>query len=362
MRKKQRELSKSSMKVAIDFSPLSSGHSVRGVGFYLKHLKDALEKLHTKNSYIFFTDTSELHESFDVIHYPYFDPFQRTLPYQKKHKTVVTVHDLTPIVFPELFPVGVRGRLNWEMQKRSLRRVDAVITDSECSSRDVIRFTGIPGKKIASVYLAAGEEFRVVKVSENEKKKLQERYNLPEKFVLYVGDVTPNKNLPRLIEALKRLNIPLVMVGKALHEREYDGTHPWNKDLVTVHRLTDDDKNIHILGFVPSDDLVALYNIATAFVFPSLYEGFGLPVIEAMASGCPVITTREGSLPEVAGDAPLYVDARHSDNIAEGIKKVFADKELRQQLSVKGLKQAEKFSWKKTAEETIRVYEKVLSS
>jgi glycosyltransferase involved in cell wall biosynthesis len=348
------------MKIAIDISPLESGHKVRGVGFYVKHLKEALQKYYPEHSYTFFNYRSELSESFDVIHYPYFDPFQRTLPFRSGYKTVVTVHDLTPIVFPDLFPVGLRGKLNWEFQKRVVKRADAVITDSECSRHDVVRFTGISETKVTSVYLAAGDEFRKLEIG-NWQMKIRQKYDLPEKFVLYVGDVTPNKNLPRLVKAAKKSDVPLVMVGKALAEKTYDKSHPWNKDLATIHDLAEGENNIYILGFVPTDDLVSIYNIATVFIMPSLYEGFGLPIVEAMQCGTPVITTREGSLKEVAGEGAYFVDVNSTDDMAIGIKKVYEDDHLRKKLSEKGQKQAQLFSWKKTAEDTLQVYERVLS-
>lgn len=194
----------------------------------------------------------------------------------------------------------------------------------------------------------------------NWKLEIQKRYNLPERFVLYVGDVTWNKNLPRLLEAVKQINLPLVMVGKALVSEDYDRTNPWNDDLVKVQQEAEANTNVIRLGFVSNEDLVGIYNMATVFIMPSLYEGFGLPVLEAMASGCPVITTKEGSLPEVAGEAALYVDAYSTESIAEGLKKVFNDENLRKELSKKGLKRAAEFSWKKTAENTLEVYRRVL--
>lgn len=347
------------MRIAIDISPLSSGHKVRGVGFYLENLKSSLIKYFPENKFIFFTEEKEIPKDVDLVHYPYFEPFFITLPFVKKHKTVVTVHDVTPLVFPKHFPSGIRGNLAWQIQKLNLKKSDAIITDSESSSRDVHKYTGISVTKIQTVYLAAGEEFKVIKSSSHQ--VIKRKYNLPEKFVLYVGDVTWNKNLPRLITAMKQVNIPLVMVGKSLVQKDFDKTNTWNKDLIEVQRLTDGDKRFIKLGFIPTEDLVAIYNLATVFVFPSLYEGFGLPVLEAMQSGTPVITTKEGSLPEVAGDAAYYIDAYSSDAIVEGLKKVLESEKLQRELSERGLQQAKLFSWEKTAKETLKVYKKVLS-
>lgn len=352
------------MKIAIDVSPLQTGHKVRGVGFYLQHLKDALIKYHSEEKYFFFTDKSEIPSNTDIVHYPYFDPFFITLPFLKKYKTVVTVHDLTPLVFPDHFPAGIKGNLSWQIQKRNLRKADAIITDSDSSSKDVQKYTNLSLEKIHTVYLAAGEEFCRIKnhptgTGESRIKEINKKYNLPEKFILYVGDVTWNKNLPSLIKATKQVNIPLVMVGKSLVQTNFDKTNAWNKDLVEVEKLTENDGLFIKLGFVPTEDLVAIYNIATVFVFPSLYEGFGLPVLEAMQSGCPVVTTKGGSLGEIAGDAAYYVEELSIDSIANGIDKVSSSKKLQEKLSKKGLEQAKKFSWEKTAEQTINIYKNI---
>lgn len=352
------------MKIAIDVSPLQTDHKVRGVGFYLENLKNALVKYFPENNYVFFEWGDKLPKDLDLVHFPYFEPFFLALPIYKKYKTVVTVHDLTPIVFPSAFPRGIKGQIKWQMQKFSLRKANAVITDSNSSKNDIIKFTGIPSTKIHVVFLAAGEQFRVLDHSSSIL-DLKAKYNLPEKFVLYVGDVTPNKNLPRLLAAVVEADVPLVMVGKSLVSENYDSNNPWNHDLNRVQDIIKEQKTknkdqIIRLGFVPTEDLVSIYNLATAFVMPSLYEGFGLPVLEAMACGCPVITTKEGSLNEVAGDGAFYVDAYDVKSIKIGIEKVFNDENLRKELSEKGLKNARRFSWKKTAKDTLKVYKQIL--
>lgn len=351
------------MKIAIDITPIQGteqGHKVRGVGFYLEHLKISLLKYFPEHQYIFFTQSGELSNDVDVVHYPYFDPFFFTLPLSKKFKTVVTVHDLTPLVFPQHFPAGIKGKLRWQIQKYKLRNVSAIITDSHTSQKDIIKLAGVPESHVDVAYLAAGETYRKLKKQDIPLEKLKEKYHLPDNFILYVGDVTWNKNLPRFITAVKQLQLPLVMVGKILVEKSFDKAHPWNKDLVEVQKLVEGDPNIVRLGFVPSEDLVYLYNMAKVFVFPSVYEGFGLPIVEAMQCGCPVVTTHGGSLSEVAGDAAIYVDGYDVQNMANGIQEVYTDEKLQKDLVEKGLVQSQKFSWKKTVEETMRVYRKVL--
>ena len=352
------------MNIAIDISPLSDksllGHRVRGVGFYLEHLKNALLKYHPENKYFYFDRSRKIDNSTDLVHYPYFDPFFITLPFFEKRKRIVTVHDLTPLVFPKYFPSGLKGSLKWQIQKLNLAKSDRILTDSEASKRDISKYTGIDQNKIDVAYLAAGDEFKIIQTSKL-KTDILKKYNLPEKFVLYVGDVTWNKNLPRLIKSTIQTNVPLVMVGKALTETNFDKENPWNQDLVEVQSLIEKSKNIIALGFVPTDELIAIYNHATVAAMPSLYEGFGLPILEAMQSGCPVITTKEGSLPEVAGDCAFYVDAYDINSIADGVAEVFESPKLQTELSEKGLAQAKKFNWRKTAEQTIGAYKRVLN-
>lgn len=349
------------MKIAIDISPLESGHKVRGVGFYLSHLKDALQRYYPEYSYVFFTDKRSLSSQIDVIHYPYFDPFFLSLPIRKKLPTVITVHDLIPIKFPHHFPAGLKGAIYWQINKQILRKADAIIVDSESTKKDVINLVGIPEQLIHVVYLAAREEFRKFNNGIWET-QLRQKYNLTDAFALYVGDVTWNKNLPRIIQASLKAKIPLVLVGKSIAQESFDRDHPWNQDLVKVKDLLKRYSSVRALGFIPDADLVALMNLATMLVMPSLYEGFGLPVVEAMQCGTPVITSREGSLPEVGGDAVYYVDAYSEDAIAKGMREVFQNPKLQQELRRKGLERSKIFSWQKTAERTLQIYNNAMIS
>lgn len=348
------------MNIAIDVSPLHSGHKIRGTGFYLTHLKDALLEYFPKNIYHFFTTLAEIPKAAEIVHFPYFEPFFLTLPLWKRKKTIVTIHDLTPLVFPKDFPPGKKGIIKWQIQKRIIASVDAIITDSVSSKKDIEKFCTIPSEKISVVYLAAGQQYQVV--SQKMMDDVRKKYNLPQKFVLYVGDATANKNLPRLITAVTQSGLPMIMIGKTLSEDHIDHTNAWNSSLIEAKKLIEKNSAITTLGFVSNDDLVALYNCATVFVMPSLYEGFGLPILEAMACGCPVITSKEGSLPEIAGDAAYYVDAYSIESIAKGIVAVFHDEKMQKELTEKGLAQAKKFTWKNTAEKTMQVYEKVSTS
>lgn len=351
------------MNIGFDFAPISditSQHNVRGVGFYMQRLRDALIKNFPDNQYQFLPNLQKIPTDIALLHIPYFDPFFLHLPKRKTLPTVVTIHDLTPIIFSSHFPRGVKGELKWQIQKHLVKQSDGIITDSESSKKDIVRLLNYPEEKTIVVYLAADEVFKRLEVTNNKFQELQKKYNLPDKFILYVGDVTWNKNLPRLAKAIQKNNIPLVTIGKALINKEYDRNNIWNHDLYEFQLLAQQTRNIHNIGFVETEDLVQIYNIATALIMPSLYEGFGLPILEAMQSGCPVITSKKGSLPEIAREAALYIDAESVDSIAEGIEKLYNDTSLQHQLREKGLDQAKQFSWKKTAEETVSVYTKTL--
>lgn len=347
------------MRVAIDISPLKDNaklaHRVRGVGFYIENLLTSLQSVYTRDIFTSFILPSEIPQETEVVHFPYFEPFFVTLPLRKKYKTVVTVHDLTPLVFPSFFPPGIKGNIRWNVQKRLLSGADHIITDSISSKRDIERIVGVPSSKISVVYLAASEEF-THSVSEERRKEIKDKYGLPEKFVLYVGDVTWNKNLPRLVKAFEGTDIPLVMVGKALTQENYDKNNPWNQDLVTVQELIKKNSHVTALGFVATEDLVVIYNLAMVFVMPSLYEGFGLPILEAMKCSCPVVTSNRGSLREVAGESAYFIDPEDTENIKQGIEYVFNDAAVQKSLAQKGNEHVKQFSWKRTAEGTMAVY------
>ena len=349
------------MKIAIDISPIKGemkGHKVRGVGFYLEYLKRALVTYFPEHQYTFFARGEELPKNIDVVHYPYFEPFFVTLPLFEKYRRVITVHDLTPILFPKHFPAGIKGNLRWQIQRWNLKRSGGIVTDSNASKADIEKLLSLSDDRVDVAYLAGAEEFKRLDKGAW-RLKLLEKYHLPQKFVLYVGDVTWNKNVPRLVEAVKEANLTLVMVGKTLVEKNYDKNNPWNADLVKVQKMVEGDKRFIRLGFVPTDDLVGLYNLATVFAFPSVYEGFGLPIIEAMQSGCPVIISKQGCMPEVGGDAACYFDGYATESLVNALGEVFFNEKLQKELSEKGIHQAKKFSWKRTAEHTIEVYKKV---
>lgn len=337
------------MKVAIDVSPLKSAHQFRGVGSYTKRLVEALQLIKLPNFSVQLVEKGKIPDNCDIVHYSYFDLFWLTLPLRKPKPTVVTIHDVIPLVFPQHFPPGIKGKIKFQIQKFSLREVKAVITDSQNSKIDVFKYLNYPKERIYVVPLAPGKEFRRLEAGK--------KYKLPQRFVLYVGDVNYNKNIPGLVKACEKIKVPLVIVGKQAVEKDIDRRHPENKDLVWLqdHR----NQSVILTGFVPNEDLVAIYNLAAVYCQPSFYEGFGLPVLEAMACGCPVVAANTSSLPEVCGKAAVMVNPYDINDIVTGLKKVLYDISIYDILRKRESAWVKKFTWEKTARETIKVYQKV---
>jgi glycosyltransferase involved in cell wall biosynthesis len=350
------------MRIAISTLPLTTGHKDRGIGTYTRELVEVLKSQKSRHTFTFFARDSEIPKNADAVHYPFFDPFFLTLPVFRGKPTVVTVHDLIPIVFPEHFPRGIRGEVKWQVQRRNLANVTHVITDSECSKRDIIRLVGIDEAKITVVPLAPPASMTPMR----DPVKLaatMERYHLPHHFAMYVGDVNWNKNIAGLLHAWQRVmarrNLPqdakLILVGKAFTEPDLPEAIAIND---VIRKLRIDDSVVQV-GFVPDEDLRALYMLSHACVFPSLYEGFGLPILEAMACGGIVVSSSAASLAEVAGPS-LIVDPLDPKDIASGILKACQlPTQKREDLVEEGIAWAKRFTWTKVAKQTINVYEAV---
>jgi len=357
-------------KVAIDISPLKSGHRFRGIGFYTKNLVDALQGLVKNKKYArwrinLIENREEKIESFDLVHYPYFDPFFPTLPRRGRIPLVVTIHDLIPLKFPHYYPPGIRGKIRWLGQKNRLKKVDAIITDSQNSKKDIVKIIGYPEEKIYVVYLAPALSLKGLKNNNLRrlaklKLRIKQKYHLPKTFVLYVGDVNWNKNVPGLVKTCEKVGVPLVIVGKQAVSKSFNRAHIENRDLVWLQKRAKRSKSLFLLGFVPTEELIAIYSLATVYCQPSFYEGFGLPVLEAMACDTPVVCSNQGSLPEVGGTAAVYFDPYQEKEMEEKLTKVLNDKSLRDRLIRAGKRQVKKFSWRKTAQQTMGVYEKAL--
>lgn len=344
------------MNIAIDVTPMETGHKDRGVGTYTTLLMEALQTYEKKHSYHFFTRGQNVPENADIVHYPYFDPFFHTLPVIKPHPTVVTVADLIPLVFPEHFPSGIRGRIKWQVQRLSLRRATRVITDSDSSKRDIMRIAGISTDAIDVIRLAPASGFRRV-TDKALLRAVAAKYELPSRFILYVGDINWNKNIHGLLEAFqKQREGKLVLAGIAFVDRS-----PESNAIGESIDALDIRGEVIMPGFVPLDDLPVLYSLASVYVQPSHYEGFGLPVLEAMACGCPVISSHASSLSEIAGPA-IKIDPNNPDDIASRLRESLtmpADKRLA--LIQKGILWAKQYSWKKVARQTVQSYEKAIA-
>lgn len=335
------------IKVFFDGKPLKTGHSIRGIGSYTKNLLEALKG----NEDI---KLVEKEAEADVVHYPYFDLFFNTLRLSNK-PTVVTVFDVIPLIYSGNYPPGVKGKINFLLQKRKLAKVNAVITISETSRKDIVRFLDVPQEKIFPIHLAPGPNFREM---ENGSWQLEtvKRYNLPKHFVLYVGDVNYNKNVLGLVKACKLIKTPLVIIGKQAAQANFDRAHIENQPLTQLIEEYGNDPNVMRVGFVPEEDLVKIYNLAAVCCQPSFYEGFGLPVVEAMACGVPVAASQTQSLVEIAEGKALFFNPHDPVNMAAALKNVLNSKGLRSKLSQRGLDYARSLSWVKVAQETIGVY------
>lgn len=355
------------MKVAINISPLNNAHKTRGIGYYTMHLIDDLKQ--DKDIEVQeFTRLSELKDA-DIIHYPFFDLFFHTLPIKKKLPTVVTIHDVSPLVFKKNYPVGLKGKINLMLQKMALENCKYIITDSDVSKQDITVNLKVESRKVNVIPLAADDKFKVL--NNTRLLHVKKQHNLPDRFLLYVGDVNWVKNLPFLIEGFQHLiNLPLfsdvklILVGGAFLKDVTSTNHSELQSLKLVNKLIKQyklEKNIIRPGQLKNNDLIAFYNLATLYVQPSIYEGFGLPVLEAFACGTPVISSNRGSLPEVGGKAAVYFNPDNLNQFVSITAELLGDKSLLNKLSRLGFQQVSRFSWKKVALETKSVYYKAWS-
>lgn len=351
------------MKVAINTLPLKSAHKTRGIGYYTSHLVEALkQEIAVKVQE--FVDPSEVKEA-DLMHYPWFDLFFHTLPIRKNFPTIVTIHDVIPLVFPKHYPTGIRGKMNFMLQKIALASCKYIITDSKNSKDDIIEHLKVKENRVTVIPLAADERFKVVN-NETQLLHTKRRYRLPDQFLLYVGDANWVKNLPFLIEGFRQLKqipglegVKLVLIGGVFLKDVENIDHPELKSLKQVNRLIKQyGLDVHVIrpGQIDDMELTYFYNLATLYVQPSFYEGFGLPVLQAFACGTPVILSNKGSLVEVGGDCAVYFDPTNLKQFISIATELLENKSLQSKLSKLGLKRASKFSWQKVAEETKLVY------
>ncbi len=286
-------------------------------------------------------------EGVTLFHAPHY-----VLPPLIRCRSVVTIHDCIHLMFPQYLPNRFAFRYARTSIGLAARRATRIMTVSESSKRDILRFVDTQPEKIDVIYNAYDERF-AIEPPEEDVVRVRERYQLHDEFVLYAGNVKPHKNLERLIEAFYLVrkrgldHLKLVLIG--------DEISKYTALRRAVHRYQLH-KYVRFLGYVPEETLAVMYRLAGVFVFPSLYEGFGLPPLEAMASGTPVVTSNLSSLPEVAGDAAVLVDPYDPHAIAEGIYRVLTDETLRRTLRLKGVARAGQFSWEQSVRRIRQIY------
>ncbi len=339
----------SHMKIYINTSPLTSGHAGRGIGQYTRLLVQAIKQ---------YTDITlvESEHIADVTHHPFFDLFFLTLPFIKSTPTLVTIHDVIPLVYPEAYPPGLRGTAKLWIQKNNLASVQHVVTDSDCSTKDVVHYLSQQPRKVSTVYLAADPTF--APASKQSIDKVMQMYHLTSPYFLYVGDINYNKNLPGLLKAFSTIQdrALLVIVSKTLRRN-----NPAAAALFSLIDVLGIEDRLRILNNVPNqptDEMSALYSGAHFYIQPSLYEGFGLPVLEAQACEIPVISSSGGSLLEICGDSTWTFNPQNQSEFEDVLSKSLSvSAQERTKIVEKGNSNHQRFDWQKTAKAMMELYQ-----
>ena len=368
-----------------------------GIGTYIRNLVRALARVDDRNRYQLITtetavpEFSDLPPNFQTAIFPAakkgtqaglaqirYGLFLRKLeadlfhiplnavPLLMPKPYLVTIHDMSTLLFAS--QLGFRNRLRHFYLRRGLLRADRVMAVSMATCRDVETVLGIPASRMRVVYNAPDPTFHAPsarvggeEIDSPEIQRVLDRYRIHYPFLLYVGRTNPQKNIPRLVEAFAVLrgeiqehpvyrDLRLLIIGDEISR------YPALRHAVIHSRVED---TVRFLGFLPIDTLRAFYQAASAFVFPSLYEGFGLPPLEAMACGTPVVCSNVNSLPEVVGDAAEIVNPENVFDIARGMREVLLDRPRRSQLVERGFQQARRFSWERTAQQVLDAYEEI---
>ena len=291
-------------------------------------------------------------ERIDLFHspvygVPLFCPCQR----------VLTIHDLTPLLFPEAVQ-KLRHKAVFRFNFFTGTYAEHIITSSYNSKHDIMRCLHIPEEKITVIPDGVGEQYRVVHEA-HVLETVRDRYHIPGRFLLYVGGFDRNKNLVALLQAFRRLLENYPGLKETLSLVFTGALTPAADTLRALSREWGLERSVIFTGFAPEEDLIRLYNAAEVFVFPSLYEGFGLPPLEAMACGTPVICSKAASLPEVVGDAAVQVSPDSPAELASAIYDVLSNPQLQEKMRRHGLERARRFSWNNTVSKTLQVYAEV---
>jgi len=384
------------LRIGFDLRPTQLSSQVMGIGTYIKNLIGTISHLDHKNKYVFlrvkdrpppilrlppkfkyeFVDIPSMFEdhlnvlrdkvalhkivydhNLDVVHFP--SPFELKIHFDLKQynpRSILTVHDLTPLFFGDLLFKGRYKLLKhlYSYLAGSIHRAGHIIAVSGNTRDDLLEKMNIPEEKISVIYEAAEKVYRPI----NDKDVLSDirrKYNLPENFILYVGGFSPHKNLEALLHVIVllkleyHLDMALVVAGKK-DEVYYPALKLQTENLGISNRVIFTD-------YVPSEDLAAFYSMASVFALPSLYEGFGLPLVEAMSCGAPCAASDTSSLPEIARDAAVFFNPKIVVEMAEIIHQVLASEEIEKKKKKKGLRRAMDFSWDKCARETMEIYQ-----
>lgn len=370
------------MRICIDISP--AAHRKAGLGRYARELAERACRLDTADEYSVFTyGRSEAQIPAPLAHLPLLSvplaakpwrmsvllahyahaPMDRLfpgvslfhgtdhlLPRFRRVRSVFTLHDLIPMLFPE-FHLPLNRWFLTLMFPKFLRHADAIVAVSECTKRDAVRIYGVPEDKITVIYNGVDARFRPVPDADA-LRRVRAAYNLPEAYILYLGTIEPRKNLVRLLEAchaLRQQGYPhrLAIVGAKgwLYQPVFDKIAELGLESEVIFP-----------GFIADEDLPAVYAGASLFAFPSLYEGFGIPPLEAMACGVPTLVSDTSSLPEVVGDAALQVTPTDTTAIRAGMERILTDPALAAKLAAKGPERARLFTWEKAAEQLVALY------
>lgn len=356
------------MRVAIDIQTTLGQPT--GFGFYVSNLVSSLRKIKSDIDLITIKPPSSddlstpqrflwdqftfpklaNKEKVDILHQPCF-----SAPLFYKGPIVVTVHDIINILFPD--NVSLPSRIFYsKWMPLTYKKASRIITISESTKKDIVKNLGIQEEKIIVIPLAADKKF-MERTSQGDIDKVKTKYNLPEKYILHIGTLEPRKNLGFLIEVFSE-----VVKDKKTHDWSLviTGKKGWHyQELYQKVKKLGLENKVIFTGYFDEVDKPALYKGATIFVFPSLYEGFGLPPLEAMASGVPVVSSNASSMPEVVGDAGILISPQDKILWVKSIKKVLSEGKLRDKMRVKNKKQVANFSWEKTAERTAKVYKGV---
>jgi len=362
------------------------GPSGKGLGRYTQKLIENLEKIDTKNEYFVFLRKENFNGyvpakknfkkvladygwygwqeqlffpwllwkfDLDLTHFPHFN-----VPLLYRRHLIVTIHDLILLHFPTLrgttlnfFSYGLKFLAYKLTIGSAIKRAKKVITVSNFTKKDILEHYGIEAGKVAVTYEAADDFCRI---SEKSWEQILENYGIMKPYLLYVGNAYPHKNLECLIGAFKKLNesdpeLKLVLVGKE------DYFYSRLKKMVREKNI----RNIVFPGYVPDQELDTVYRNCVLYAFPSLYEGFGLPPLEAMAKGAPVLSSNHKCMEEILGDSAFFCDAQSEESICDKIKEILSDENSRREIIEKGYAKSNSYSWKKMANETLTVYLKI---